>query len=355
MNKIHVRFVIFTLVFFFACEAFGAVRILTFHYNHAEFIELQYKTLKKFLADDFELIVFNDAATIENERLIKDVCDLCEIKCIRFEPEWHFLDPLNIYLKTRYEEPSILNSLWEWADFSSIDVIAQHASVRHCHVIQYALDHYGYDHDDIVVIMDGDNFLVRPMSIRQLLGSNDIVGMSRQEDHQAILRKQSLTSPQLDKDHAWLPSVIFIAFNPSKLPNPRELQFHVDVINNHPNFPDNTIGDSGAAAYKYIAKYPQLKIKELCWIYSETFRLNFTVEQLKEMGFSNRFVKFIEDISPHHIQLFAFEHFMHFGSVSFYLNRTKKFDIFYEFINDLLKEECIHKQPQKLGFLKESP
>ena len=35
---------------------FGVVRILTFHYNQSDFIELQHKGLKKFLKDDFELI-----------------------------------------------------------------------------------------------------------------------------------------------------------------------------------------------------------------------------------------------------------------------------------------------------------
>ena len=45
------------------------VLIFTYSYNKPEFIELQYKTFKKFLLDDHELIVFNDA--IEKKRLHK--------------------------------------------------------------------------------------------------------------------------------------------------------------------------------------------------------------------------------------------------------------------------------------------
>ena len=55
-------------------------------------------------------------------------------------------------------------------------MIRENPSVRHFHVIDYALEHYGYDHDDIIVIMDGDNFLIKPLSIRELLGRNDIIG-----------------------------------------------------------------------------------------------------------------------------------------------------------------------------------
>lgn len=69
-------------------------------------------------------------------------------------------------------------------------------------MIQYALDHYGYDHDDIIVILDGDAFPIRPLNLYHLLADNPIVGIKRliQEDNM---------------DHLWAP---FIAFNPKALP-----------------------------------------------------------------------------------------------------------------------------------------
>lgn len=325
-------------IFLSSTTLFGTVRIFTFHYNNPDFIEMQYKTLQKFLMDEYELIVFNDAATAQNERAIQEFCEQYGISCVRFQPEWHFSDSLNLYLQKCYEEPGVTNPLWAWADFSSMDFIAHHPSIRHSHVIQYALDHYGYDHDDIVVIMDGDSFLIQPTSIRELLGTNDIIGLSRKSDPYAMLRKQFLTEPASSIAMTWLPSVIFIAFNPSKLQNPRELQFHVDVISGHPAFPHNGIGDTGAAAYKYITKYPQLKIKQFYWLASDALLENCKPSQLKEIGFDHQLIEFIQNLLPDRVEFFAFEHFVHFGSVSFYKERNRKFQIFSEYINTILQD-----------------
>jgi len=248
MKKYLVCFLL--LYFFVPPELAAKIRILTFHYNQPDFVEMQYKTLKRFLNDEFELIVFNDAKTIENERGIENTCREYGIKCVRFEPEWHLIDPLNIYLKRRLQDPST-KGIWGWDALTSIEEIGDNPSVRHSHVIQYALDNYGYDHDDIVMIMDGDNFLIKPLSIRELLSSYDIIGFNQIPDYLGKSRKQQQISVPQDTEMLW---VVFIAFCPCKLPNPRELQFHVDVISDHPLLPNNTIGDTGAANIPYFKK-----------------------------------------------------------------------------------------------------
>ena len=65
------------------------VRFLTFHYNHPEFIEIQYQTFQKFMMDDYELIVFNDAKDPKFEIAIRETCEKYGIPCIRFQQEWH--------------------------------------------------------------------------------------------------------------------------------------------------------------------------------------------------------------------------------------------------------------------------
>lgn len=297
-------------------ECFATVRILTFHYNQPNFIRLQYKTLSKFLQDDFELIVFNDAKTIQNEAGIENVCQELGIKCVRFQPEWHLIDPLNDYLHERLQEPSTIGN-WDWNQSTTIEEIANHPSVRHCHVIQYALDHYGYDHNDIVVLMDGDNFLIKPLSIRALLGKYDIIGFNQQEDVEARARKKFRMNVPKNSEKLW---VVFIAFNPTKLPNPYELQFHVDVVNDISRFPDNSIQDTGSAIYKYLAKYPHLKITAYPWLNSCVFRENFTQHELLGLGFEECLINFIDNIKPANVQFFLFEHFIHFSAVSFETN-----------------------------------
>lgn len=323
---------LFGLIAAFPC--FGTIRILTFHYNQADFIELQYKTLSTFLVEDFELIVFNDAKTKENEEAIQEVCDRYGIQCVRFPPERHRDHPLNRYLLSCI--PHSTNAPWGWNIATTLDEIADHASVRHCHVIQYALDHYGYAHDDLIVLLDGDNFLVRPLSLRTLMGTYDIVGFSRTEDSRGIQRKNTRVSILQDPEHMWIVSVMFIAFDPGKLPDVATLRFHVDLIQDHPDIPDGSIGDSGSGAYPYLQKHPDLKIKEFFWHSSSIFRAYFTEEELVRMGFSDALLRMIYDIAPENVQLFAAEHFIHFSAASFERpGHRKKAQRFKEFIDEI--------------------
>ena len=328
-----IKVLVFFLTFIINSNIFATIRILTFHCNQADFIEIQYKTLNKFLKDDFELIVFNDAKTEKNEKWIDNVCQDYQIKCVRFKPEWHLIDPLNTYLKMRLQEPST-QGYWGWNASTSIEEIANHPSVRHCHVIQYALDNYGYDHDDIVVIMDGDNFLIQPLSIRKLLGSNDIVGFNQRADELAEQRRQWNIAVSKSSEMFW---VVFIAFNPQKLPDVRELKFHVDVVSGHSILPNNTISDTGAALYKYLWKHPHLQLQAYPWQHSYTYRC-FEYEELKKMRISDRLIQFVKDIAPGNVQFFAFEHFMHFSSGSFEsVDHQHKVFHLREFIDDILK------------------
>ena len=306
------RMVLFILALFINVEVFGVIRILTFHYNQPEFIEMQYKTLKKFCLDDFELIVFSDAKTADNEKGIADTCARYGIQCIRFIQENHLTDPLNGYLKSCLADPSII-SCWGWNESTSLEEIARNPSVRHSHVIQYALNYFGYDHDDIVVIMDGDNFLIKELSIRELLGSYDIVGFNQKSDSSGDNRRRFQMSVPKNQEMLW---VVFMAFNPSKLPNPQELQLHVDIIKNHPAFPKNSLNDTGAAIYKYLEKYPDLNVQAYYWQSSGVFREGFTSKELKKLGFEKPLIRFIKDLSPGNVQFFIFEHFMHFSAVS---------------------------------------
>ena len=291
---------------------FGVVRILTFHYNQSDFIELQHKGLKKFLKDDFELIVFNDAKADHHKKAIEKICFDLGIQCVRYEPKWHTKHPLNHYLQKTLQDPSV-EKIWSWHAKTTLDEIAQNPSVRHSHVIDYALEHYGYDHDDIIVIMDGDNFLIKPLSIRELLGRNDIIGFNQLPDEQGLLRKQGeFVAPS----HLITPWVVFLAYNPTKLPNPHALKLHVDVVKKQPHLPPNRIGDTGGAIYRYLEKYPHLKVEMYPWQCSSVFRTFFTPQELRACGISPLLTEFMNAISPGNVQFFLHEHFLHFGAVS---------------------------------------
>ncbi len=330
-----IKIFVFVLLLVTNTHLFAKVRILTFHCNQAQFIEMQYKTLSKFLMDDFELIVFNDAKTEEHEKKIEDVCQKYQIRCVRFKPQWHLTDPLNAYLKKRLEEPSTIGH-WGWNAATSFEEFANHPSVRHCHVIQYALDHYGYDHDDIVVIMDGDNFLIEPLSIRGLLDTNDIIGFNQRADEFAKQRMYGQLAVPKGMEMPW---IVFIAFDPRKLPDIREMHFHVDVVSGHPHLPNNTISDTGAAIYKYLWKHPYLQLQMYPWQLSYTYRC-FSHQELKQLQLTDRIIQFINDIAPENVQFFVFEHFVHIGAGSWEGNNSghqnKLFQV-QKFIEDILK------------------
>jgi len=205
-----------------------AVRIITFHCNHPEFLEYQCKSLEKFLRDDYELIVMNDGVNSQEHNAIKALSQKYGALNVTYEQHWHRTDPLNKKIKEILSRP-------HFNDFFNFDMkkIYEHISLRHCHLIQYALDQFGYDHDDVVVIMDGDAFLVQPLSIRSLLTETPLVGID---------------SDFKDRHYLWVP---FVAFEPKRLPNVRELKFHMDNV-------EGVICDTGSNSYHYLKNHPEV-------------------------------------------------------------------------------------------------
>lgn len=285
------------------------VRVLTFHFNKPEFIELQYLAFKKFSKDDFEIIVFNDANNMIHKKNIEGMCDKYQIKCVRFEDEWHKNDPLNEYIGEclRNPNPNFHSHLNFGHD------VSQQPSIRHCHVIQYALDHYGYNHDDAVVILDGDCFPIRPFSVRRWLRSYDIAAIQR------LISEENI-------DYLW---VVFIAFNPSKLPDLDQFKFHADVIN-------YKLHDSGSHSYYYLKKHPNLKVWK-CLSERSTGFHQWTDAEIKSFGFTNDEMWLIRSLPwPQSVRFDMNKHFMHFGDSSF------------ELPGALLKQECVMEFMHKI-------
>jgi len=302
----------FCFALLFVHLAFGKVRILTFHYNQANFIELQRRCLQRFLRDDYELLVFNDAATVENEKAIQNACDRLGIQCIRFEPEWHLMAPLNEYLLRCLTDPSLQDAAFLSMPFEKF---ANQASVRHSHVIQYALDHYGYDHDDAVVIMDGDAFFIRDISVKERLKSLDIFGMTREIKEKNV-------------QYLWVP---FIAFNPAKLPNIRDLKFNVAVIH-------NKVHDTGAQSYYYLADNPTVKCRKILPVPSNRLR-RLSEKELKQAGYNRKERWLIDNLPKNGVVEFNLENcVLHFREVSFEIKGHRgKAEVVAEFMEKILK------------------
>ncbi len=288
------------------------VRILTFHYNKPNFVELQHRTLKKFLKNKYELIVFNDARNKEEELAIKKVCEKNGISCIRYEQQWHQLSPLNAEIFSYINMPSVHSHVSFTNDVKSI---GDQASVRHCHVIQYALDNFGYNHKDIVVIMDGDFFLVRPLNLQKLMRKKEMIGAYRY-------------FPNEDVGYMWVP---FVAMNMPKMPDKKNLKFNVDLIK-------NKVHDTGAHSYHYLNAHPELNVKKYSW-HGSTSERDKPLKTLLKLGFNEAEIELAKTLPwPACVEFHIDHNFLHFGASSFKLEgHDVKEEYVTKFLNKILK------------------
>lgn len=277
------------------------VRLLTFQYNSPELIELQQRAFKKLMAEEHEIILINDADNLDCEEAIRRMCEKQGIQCVRYQQEWHQLDPLNDQIREWMGvDPQrvghFLGGFKEHPD--------QHPSVRHSHLIQFALDHFGYDHDDIVVIVDGDLFPIRPFRLREWFKEGEILGI------------EPFRAP-------------FIAFHPKALPEVRTLKFGVSYF-------DHSFQDTGGYCQYYLKEhpevrfigYPQKETRELSHLpYAELMKLGFREEEARlVMTLPSRF----------NIEFHLDNYFIHLGSsVSNLLGVKMKLKHIYSWIDDV--------------------
>jgi hypothetical protein len=194
------------LVFLGTAES--KILIITHAYNRPEFIDYHCRTFQKFLQDDYEYVVFNDASSPDMYHLIHQVCARWGVQCIDIPQEIHDHPQLSVF-----EDPN-----WK-------------GSLRHTDNILFSLEQIGYQHNGIVALVDSDLFFIRPLSIVKLMQNRDIV---------SVMRHAWDGSPEVT--HLW-PGLTFLSMN--RLPNKEKLNFRVGVINGH-------IVDSGGQTYYYL-------------------------------------------------------------------------------------------------------
>jgi len=285
------------------------VLIITHNYNRADFIALQDKSFKKFLKDDYRFVVFNDATDKNKRKEINDTCEKLGIECIRIPQEIH----TRPYLSRPSNEPI-------------------NASIRHAHVVMYSLDFLGFDHDDIVFIVDADVVLIRPFSIQKYMKDKHIAA-------------------RINRPHnkAYYCSPLFCMLNMGKLPDKKTLNFNCGRINGAP-------GDTGAWSYHYLKKHPDLEVVPVSVVYSyQLFLADTHINKVADLaisndtksavyanlGFNNTEIKFLLN-QPDTFEFYLDNNFLHYRGGS---NHTKdsqqyhdrKFEIFSQFFNDILE------------------
>jgi hypothetical protein len=214
--KINHFFIFCSFAFFnFSSLVFcESVLIMTHSFNRPDFIEIQDKTFKKFLKDDYIFVVFNDAPQEEVSNHIIETCNRLNLTCIRIPQSIHDTP----YLK---REPG--------EDY-------HHPAVRCANVVQFSLDILGFDHHGLVMIIDSDMFLVKEFCAQEFLNGFDIAGVPQSRQH---------------VEYIWN-GLVFL--NMQTLPDKKTINFNCGKV-------DGIAVDVGGQTYRYFKNHPQVMIQ----------------------------------------------------------------------------------------------
>lgn len=268
------------------------VLMITHSYNRPDFIEVQCKTFKKFLKDEYEFVVFNDAKDRTLANQIKQTCEKLELRCIRIPQEIHDRP----YLKRLPGEQ-------------------KHApAVRNCNVVMYSLDQLGFEHDGIVGIIDSDMFLVRDFSVESFMRNYDIAGIPQHNGH---------------RKYVW----IGLAFmDMSSMPDKRAINFNCGKI-------DGVAVDAGGYTAHYINSHPDLRINFFSGFHAGSIKTDdhAWLEQHIE---DQKMISFLLN-QPSNIELFLDQCFLHYRSGTNWDHKSpnyhaRKTALLNEFINNLV-------------------
>lgn len=283
MHGIKISIISIVCIFsIFSFNLHGKVLIFTYSYNRPEFIEMQFKSFKKFLKDDFEFVVFNDAVEEELCKKIEKVCNTYAIQCIRI--------PQEIHSRPYLERPA-----------SGFHSGYNYPSTRNSNVVQYSLDILGFNHNDILLLLDSDIFLVQKFSIREYLKNYDLAGCkvpcySTYPPHNCL------------KDHPTIKPfhylwIGFVAMNMRTMPNKKTINFNCGVVF------DNIRIDAGGYTCYYLANNKNAKVKNvnrnrLSSLICKTCKRNIfskkyitckhNTQILKQEKFQNHVIKFAQ-------------------------------------------------------------
>lgn len=303
----------YVLIVFFSitsipCANQAKIWLFSYSHNRPDFIEIQYKTFKKFLLDDYEFVIFNDA---KDEKMCEKIEHMCNKYCIT-----HIRIPQEIHDRPYLERLPRERELYH------------HPTVRNCNVVQYSLDTLGFDHNDIVALFDSDLFLIKPFSIREYLKGSDLAGHLQIREH---------------INYLWI-GLVFLDM--AHMPNKSTLNFNCGEIDNIPI-------DAGGHTHDYLKQNPHTQVKyfsghtypDSFWCYqciqNHQLTCTHTTSRLQEAGFNAPLIKFIQS-GLTNTEIFLYDTFLHYRGGSNWNLQTpdyheRKTQILKTFIEEILK------------------
>lgn len=288
--EIRVMIIILILAIFTGKNSLEAkVLIITHSYNRPDFIEIQSKTFQKFLKDEYEFVVFNDAPQEAMSQLITTTCANLNIPCIRIPQSIHTAPYLAREANDDFQNPAI----------------------RCANVVQYSLDVLGFDHDGVVMIIDADMFLIKPFSIQEYFIHYQLSGVPQKREH---------------VNYIWNGLVFF---NMNTLPDRDSIDFNCKKV-------EGVAVDVGGNVYFYLKKHPELK---LSLIYNDYIN-KWTSLSEPQMAHEN--IRYLFELNPNNIEFLLDYSFLHYRSGTNWDFRSDEYhktktEILNEFIEKILE------------------
>ena len=306
MFRVFVVFISLSLCF----TSNARVLIITHNFNGAKFIKYQKELFDRFLLNEYEFVVFNDANQEGHAQSIERECAINNIRCIRVPQEIHTRPYLPRLPKDPLHRPNI----------------------RHANCVQYSMDILGFHHDGIVLILDSDNFLIRPLDLEKYMKDFDIAAYLKGADNGVYYICPALA-----------------IFNIPLLPDVEKLNFNCGVAN-------GASVDSGGWTYYYLKLHPGLRLNSLSYLPCHTlFLANYDIHRphanvpdnqkiiaYEKFGLTSLEIEFLLK-KPDTFEFFFDQNFIHYHEGTNHGNQPahyhqRKWQIFTDFFNKLLEK-----------------
>lgn len=222
------------------------IKIYSIHFNRPDFVHLQAKTLKRFLKDDYELIIVNNS---NDQNIFERISKSCSDERLR-----EFVVSSNISRQAAQAYPGYHHSI------AMNDVLEKEISKQ----------------EDICVILDGDVFLMGEYSFSERMKDCQMLGALQHRKGRYWLTPVVIAmKPHLLRDfddvnligsHIYNTSPDDIMKDSSHYPRLINGSYMFDcpvcngLVNNDPEF--HIPLDTGGNLYMYLKSHPEVKVKK---------------------------------------------------------------------------------------------
>lgn len=231
------------------------------YFNNAHFIELQYRSFKKYVQDDWDFAIIDDAADdtvslLSGKKAAQEIPEECARYGIR-----HIKPPQTIHGFTDQgglmQRKDSLGNVW-------------HPTEKHHCLLRWILDNHknlGFDQYRTLVLFDADMFFKNPINISEYMEDYDLMGSHREQvivtDHITVPLTEDIVEMAGKKIDFFTLCLLFVNMQTVK---------NLETFNNSSYL---RISDTGGKSHRFIEQNPNYKVLFLGDMSDQNYRVDF--------------------------------------------------------------------------------